>query len=76
VRLPLRGAVAELTERFDAVFARGGTGQSPARPAMPAFLSDDPSPAGHASAALAGPAVPAPGDLLAGAEDEIDRLFA
>lgn len=71
VRLKLRGVVEELTGRFEAVFARS------AYPVAPAFLSEDPSrAAGHAPAGLAGPAVPAPSDLLAGAEDEIDRLFA
>lgn len=72
VRLKLRTTVGELTTRFEAVFARAG---ATPRPALPAFLADDPTPA-PAHGALAGPAVPAPGDLLAGAEDEIDRLFA
>jgi predicted regulator of Ras-like GTPase activity (Roadblock/LC7/MglB family) len=75
VRFTLRGTIAELTERFAGVFARGTA--RVARPALPAFLDDGdapPSPARPVS--LAGPAVPAPADLLVGAEDEIDRLFA
>ncbi len=75
VRLKLRAVVEELAARFEAVFARGAA--RPARPALPAFLADDPAAAAPAAPApLSGPAVPAPGDLLAGAEDEIDRLFA
>ncbi len=80
VRLKLRGAVDELAARFESVFARGAAS---ARPALPAFLVDDAAPASRPTAGpalagpgLVGPAVPAPGDLLAGAEDEIDRLFA
>jgi predicted regulator of Ras-like GTPase activity (Roadblock/LC7/MglB family) len=73
VRFTIRSTVAELTTRFEEVFARGA-----ARPALPAFLADgheEPRPAARAGS-LAGPAVPAPADLLVGAEDEIDRLFA
>jgi predicted regulator of Ras-like GTPase activity (Roadblock/LC7/MglB family) len=73
VRLKLRGTVHELAERFEEVFARGM--RAPSRVRLPAFLADD-EPAAGTPAPLAGPAVPAPGDLLAGAEDEIDRLFA
>jgi predicted regulator of Ras-like GTPase activity (Roadblock/LC7/MglB family) len=73
VRLKLRGTVHELAERFEEVFARGM--RAPSRVRLPAFLADD-EPAAGTPTPLAGPAVPAPGDLLAGAEDEIDRLFA
>jgi hypothetical protein len=62
VRLKLRGAVEDLTRRFEAVFARGAT----------------PLGGGAGARGLAGAlgAEPAPLDLLAGAEDEIDRLFS
>ena len=62
VRLKLRGAVEDLTRRFEAVFARGAT----------------PLGRGAGARGLAGAlgAEPAPLDLLAGAEDEIDRLFS
>jgi predicted regulator of Ras-like GTPase activity (Roadblock/LC7/MglB family) len=76
VRFTMRSTVAELAERFQHVFSRGPA--RPTRPRLPSFLDDDsddespPAPPGP----LAGPAVPAPADLLVGAEDEIDRLFA
>lgn len=64
VRLKLRAAVDELTAHFEAMFAPDDAG-------LPAFLAD----AASAPTARAVPAAPeAP--LLAGAEDEIDRLFA
>lgn len=72
VRLKLRAAVDELAARFEAMFA-----PAQASGGLPAFLSDDaPSAPAPLGGALGAPAVPAPGDLLAGAEDEIDRLFA
>lgn len=74
VRLKLRAAVEELAARFEAVFTRGAAGHGGDAFDGPAFLAPDPSPARAAGAS--GPALPAPGDLLAGAEDEIDRLFA
>jgi predicted regulator of Ras-like GTPase activity (Roadblock/LC7/MglB family) len=79
VRLKLRAAVGELAERFEAVFARGAAAPGASAYDGPAFLAPDPPGAGTPPAgghSLAGPALPAPGDLLAGAEDEIDRLFA
>ena len=62
VRLKLRGVVEELAVRFEQVFARGAT----------------PMGGGAGARGLAGAlgAEPAPLDLLAGAEDEIDRLFS
>ena len=70
VRLKLRGVVDELAQRFEEVFARAS-----------APRAAGPSPFAPAAAQRSGvgpgysPALPAPGDLLAGAEDEIDKLF-
>lgn len=74
VKLKLRGVVDELAARFETVFARPAA-PPPAR-GLPAFLASDAAAGPPAPGALTGPAHPAPGDLLAGAEDEIDRLFA
>ena len=72
VRLKLRAAVDELTAHFEAMFAPE-PGASPSRDGLPAFLTDGPAPS---AAAPRGPSLPEPAALLAGAEDEIDRLFA
>jgi predicted regulator of Ras-like GTPase activity (Roadblock/LC7/MglB family) len=68
VRLKLKSAVDDLTRRFEAVFARGAAGAQVAGA----------SAAGAAARGLSGALAsePAPLDLLAGAEDEIDRLFS
>jgi predicted regulator of Ras-like GTPase activity (Roadblock/LC7/MglB family) len=66
VRLKLKGIVDELARRFELVFARGAT------PATPAGTPG----AGARGMTGALGAQPAPLDLLAGAEDEIDRLFS
>jgi predicted regulator of Ras-like GTPase activity (Roadblock/LC7/MglB family) len=71
VRLKLRAAVDELTAHFEAMFAPD---PAAARDGLPAFLSDGPAPS--PAAAPRGPSLPEPAALLAGAEDEIDRLFA
>ena len=82
VRLKLRGVVEELSRRFEAVFARAAAAAAPlARPRSP--FAPPPSP-GATPPGLVPPGVvpgyapahPAPSDLLAGAEDEIDRLFS
>jgi predicted regulator of Ras-like GTPase activity (Roadblock/LC7/MglB family) len=70
VRLKLKGIVDELARRFETVFARGATPIAPTG-----------APAGAPGAGARGMtgalgAEPAPLDLLAGAEDEIDRLFS
>jgi len=67
VRLKLRGVVEELAARFEEVFARGS--QRPAGPSPFAPPKRSGVTPGYS------PALPAPGDLLAGAEDEIDKLF-
>ena len=67
VRLKLKGIVEELARRFEAVFAR---------PAVPRGLGTAPASAKALGMAAALGAEPAPLDLLAGAEDEIDRLFS
>jgi len=82
VRLKLRGVVGELTARFEVVFTRDAAPALAAISRLPAFLADDDdeavAPAAPAAAQPAhrGPSLPAPGDLLDGAEDEIDRLFS
>ncbi len=65
VRLKLRGVVETLTVQFERVFER-----SPASRTAPALAPND---------TIGAPAAPLPPfltDLLAGAEDEIDRLFS
>lgn len=73
VRLKLRGVVEALAARFEQVFARAAAAAVHA-PATSPFLP----PAPRTSGVVPGyaPAQPAPSDLLAGAEDEIDRLFS
>ncbi len=80
VRLKLRGVVDALTERFEAVFARSGPSAAlapvyggPQGAAQPVAQATPPA-RPHGA-----PAAPMPAfltDLLAGAEDEIDRLFS
>ena len=70
VRLKLRGIVDELARRFETVFARAAHTGSAA-----AARSAASSPAARGMAGALG-SEPAPLDLLAGAEDEIDRLFS
>ncbi len=76
VRLKLRGVVDTLAARFERVFERS-PGPNVAPGAAP---NATPNPAPPAGATPAGPpAAPLPAfltDLLAGAEDEIDRLFS
>ena len=69
VRLKLKGVVDELARRFETVFARGAT------PAGAAGLAGNSTGAARGMAGALG-TEPAPLDLLAGAEDEIDRLFS
>jgi predicted regulator of Ras-like GTPase activity (Roadblock/LC7/MglB family) len=73
VRLKLRGIVEELSRRFEAVFARSAAAVPGAAPSP--FV---PPPVPPRPGVVPGyaPLHPAPGDLLAGAEDEIDRLFS
>jgi predicted regulator of Ras-like GTPase activity (Roadblock/LC7/MglB family) len=60
VRLKLKGVVDELSRVFEGVFARPSNGRG----------------ADPIAASLARSLGVAPADLLAGAEDEIDRLFS
>ena len=70
VRLKLRGIVDELAKRFEEVFRRAAA----PRAAVPSpFVPGVPPRSGVVPGYS--PALPAPADLLAGAEDEIDRLF-
>ena len=69
MRLKLRGVVDTLAERFEAVFER-----SPAPNASATSVAPPPQGTTHGASAAPMPAFLT--DLLAGAEDEIDRLFS
>ena len=73
VRLKLRGVVEALAARFERVFER-----SPTPPGLPnaAAAAVAGVPAGVPAGAPSAPLPPFLTDLLAGAEDEIDRLFS
>lgn len=73
VRLKLRGVVEALTARFEAVFDRSPAARAAfGAGAMGTPLSPNAAPGAAASASTP----PFLTDLLAGAEDEIDRLFS
>ncbi|HEY0778396.1 MAG TPA: roadblock/LC7 domain-containing protein [Gemmatirosa sp.] len=73
VRLKLRGVVDTLAARFERVFER-----SPAPPpnAAPGAVAPAAVPSGQPHTPPTAPLPPFLSDLLAGADDEIDRLFS
>ena len=72
VRLKLRGVVDTLATRFEAVFERSPAAIAPLAP-VPSPVTPDAAAAPLTPSATLPPFLT---DLLAGAEDEIDRLFS